>query len=97
MTGLVTDGFDAWRECREEYDLALYAAYVRAEAVTNGRLLNDRGLARGIDALSLFMGPWARARAYASEELLEHWETDPRVCFAEFERQWAASREDQPP
>lgn len=42
---LVADGFDAWRECRAEY------------------------------------------------ELLEHWQSHPRTCYADFERQWAATRE----
>lgn len=90
---LISDGFAAWRQRREEYDLALYAQYVRAEAATNACLLNERGRARKIDPLSLFMGPAVRANAYASEELIEHWRTDPRITFAQFERQWSAARE----
>lgn len=84
----------AWRECRADYELALYAAYVRAEAATNGALLNDRGRARDIDPLSLFMGPEIRAHAYASEELMDHWAIWPRVTFASFERTWHESPED---
>ena len=91
---LVADGFASWRECRAEYDLVLYADYVRAEVSCNAALLNARGRARGIDPMSLFMGPWTRARAYASEELLEHWESHPRTCYADFERQWRASRDE---
>lgn len=92
---LIADGFAAWRQCREDYDLSLYAQYVRAEAATNTCLLNARGKARGIDPLSLFMGPAVRAHAYASEELIEHWMSDPRVTFAEFERQWQRAREEE--
>jgi hypothetical protein len=84
---------DQWRECREDYELCLYAQYLRAEAVTNGALLNERGQARGIDALSLFMGPARRAHAYASPELIEHWEKNPRVTFAQFEHEWMTTRE----
>lgn len=80
----IADGFASWRECREEYELTLYAQYVRAEAATNACLLNERGRARGIDPV--------RAHAYASEELIEHWATDPRITFAAFERQWQHSR-----
>jgi hypothetical protein len=86
---------DEWRECREDYEMSLYAQYVRAEAVTNGCLLNDRGKRCDIDALSLFMGNETRARAYASAELLEHWESTPRVTFADFEHHWMANRADE--
>lgn len=88
---LVSEGFAAWRACREDYELALYAQYVRAEAATNGAMLNELGRRRGVDPLSLFMGPERRALAYASEELVEHWARDPRVTFADFERQWVPS------
>ena len=93
MSGLVREGFAAWRECRAEYDEHLWAAYTRAEIATRGALLNARGRAKGIDPVSLFMGPWVRARAYASEELLEHWEQHPRVPFGVFERQWMSDPE----
>lgn len=90
---LVGGGFAAWRECRADYDELLYSAYVRAEDATRGAMLNARGRAKGIDPFSLFMGTAARAYAYASEELIEHWAEHPRVTFAEFERQWADGRE----
>jgi hypothetical protein len=90
---LIAEAFADWRECREEYDLYLYSAYERAEEVTRGALLNARGRAAGIDPMSLFMGTRARAYAYASEELIEHWAAFPRVTYAAFERQWASNRE----
>lgn len=90
--------FDAalasWRECRVEYDLMLWGQYEAAEEATRGALLNDRGRRAGIDPFTLFLGPEQRAAAYASEELIEHWETRPRVTFARFERQWMQARQE---
>lgn len=91
MSALIAQAFADWRECRTDYDLALYAAYEVAAAATNDRLVNARGRAAGIDPMSLFMGNDRRARAYASPELLEHWEAHPRLTFAAFEAQWMAS------
>jgi hypothetical protein len=93
MSTLIREGFAAWRECRDAYDEVLYSQYERAAAATNDRLVNADGRRRGIDPISLFMGPASRARRWASEELIEHWETNARVTFADFERQWSAHRE----
>jgi len=41
-----------------------------AEAGTNGYMLNRRGREAGISERSLFTGPEARAKKYASEDLL---------------------------
>jgi hypothetical protein len=90
---IINEAFSAWRECRAEYDGTLYAMYEAAEAATNGAMLNARGREKRIDPLSLFMGTQARALAYASEELVEHWETHPRVTFAKFEQRWQRERE----
>lgn len=84
-----------WRECREAFEIAREAAYEIAERETNGALLNDRGRAAGIDPYSLFIGPDVRARAYASEELLEHWERRRRVTFAAFEAAWPYPDDDE--
>ncbi|QDZ14771.1 hypothetical protein [Humibacter ginsenosidimutans] len=78
---------DQWAEIRADYDLVLQAAYERAEEVTRGKLLNRRGRRAGIDAYSLFLGPAVRAYAYASDELIEHWRTHPRITFEAFEQQ----------
>jgi hypothetical protein len=58
--------------------------YVEAEAVTKGNMLNRRGREAGIDERSLFRGPERRARAYASEELLNYWEDHARPTEAYF-------------
>lgn len=90
---IISEAFSAWRECRAEYDDTLYAQYMAAEEATNGAMLNARGREKGIDPFTLFMGNETRARAYASEELIEHWETHPRITFAKFERKWQQQRE----
>lgn len=90
---IISEAFSAWRECRAEYDDTLYSQYEAAEAATNGAMLNARGREKGIDPFTLFMGTEARALAYASEELVEYWQSHPRITFAKFERQWQARRE----
>lgn len=92
---IVSDAFSAWRECRAEYDETLYQQYMAAEEATNGAMLNARGREKGIDPFTLFMGNQTRALAYASEELVEHWETHPRITYAMFEQQWQRAREAQ--
>ena len=65
-----------------ERDSIREAFYVNAEAATNGYMLNRAGEHAGIDPRTLFTGPEARARRYASEELLEYWRTHPRPTSA---------------
>lgn len=90
---IVSDAFNAWRECRAAYDDTLYQQYMAAEEATKGAMLNARGREKGIDPFTLFMGNQTRALAYASEELVEHWETHPRITYAKFEQQWQRDRE----
>lgn len=93
MSKLFDDAIAAWRDCRAEFEDYRLAEYARAAEACRGRLLNRRGRDAGIDSLSLFMGNEIRARAYASEELLEHWRSHPRPVFEHFERQWSQLRE----
>lgn len=92
---IIGSAFMDWREVRADYEDVREAAYMRAEEATNGALLNARGRAAGIDPASLFMGPARRAYAYASPELVEHWEQHPRVTYAEFERRQVRERESE--
>lgn len=85
---LVAAALDRRDEARNEFELLRMGAFDRASDELSGHLLNALGKARGIDAYSLFIGPKLRAYAYASEELVRHWETYPRPVFEEFERQW---------
>ncbi len=72
---------------RSERRAVIENEYVRAEAATNGYMLNRRGREAGVEPRTLFTGPENRARKYASEELLEYWEHHPRPTQAMFEGQ----------
>jgi hypothetical protein len=77
-------------ETRDKTVKRLYAevtalSYLRAEAHTRGNVLSAAGIAAGIDPISLFSGPRARARKYASEELKRYWQdVEPRQTYTEF-------------
>ena len=86
---LVSRALDGRNAVRAEFEDMRLAAYERAAEACRGTMLNARGKAAGIDSLSLFMGSAARAYAYASEELVEHWQTYPRPVFEEYEREQA--------
>ncbi|MBU4213561.1 MAG: hypothetical protein KJ792_02770 [Actinobacteria bacterium] len=86
---IFAEAASAWRECRDAYDLFLEDQHSQAERACRGNLLNRRGRTAGIRAETLFLGPWSRARAYASDELLEWWATHPRQTFSQFERSWS--------
>lgn len=93
---LVSRALDRRDEIRAEFELLREAAFRRAQDELGGaRLLNERGLAAGVDPYSLFIGPELRAYAYASEELVNHWQRYPRPVFERFEQQMAdVPRED---
>lgn len=76
------------KQCRDDYQDALYTEYTRADEACRGRLLNREGERRGIDSESLFYGNQTRADKYASEELKDYWRAHPRTTFEEFEEQW---------
>jgi len=65
-----------------EYRDEVYRQWLRAEAETNGFMLNKEGRARGIDERSLFTGPESRVVKYATPELIEFFESNPRPTRA---------------
>ncbi|WP_143253878.1 hypothetical protein [Amycolatopsis keratiniphila] len=85
----------AEQTCREEYDVHTYTSYLDAETECRGQLLNREGLARGIDPLSLFSGPAARARKYSSEELRAWWARNGRITYTEWRYQWLGRDSDR--
>lgn len=90
MSAIMRAAFERWQEMRDEFELVRHAQYERAVAELRGELLNRRGIDHHVDPYSLFMGPTARAEAYASEELIEWWR-DPRHgrwTLSAFEEQW---------
>lgn len=65
-----------------EYRDEVYRQWLKAEAETNGFMLNKAGLAAGVNERTLFTGPEARVRKYASPELIEFFESNPRPTRA---------------
>lgn len=61
------------------------AVYLAAEDATRGHMVNKAGQAAGVTGRELLTGPEARARAYASRELLDFWQTNGRLTAADFE------------
>ena len=76
-----------WTARRMDRAEAVEREWRQAEAATKGVMLNRRGKEAGVNERSLFTGLEARARAYASEELLTYWETNPRPTAAYFQGQ----------
>lgn len=87
MSLFVREGFDRRAAIREEYEDLFWAQYEAAELATNGRMLNRRGVAAGIDPVQLFRANIAFRSAYASEELHDYWAARPHLSFASYERQ----------
>lgn len=78
-------------EVRRAYRDFVTLQMLKAESDLRGHLLSPGGRSRGIDPLSLFSGPAARARRWASEDLRRWWADNPRVTFGEFTQHLAGS------
>jgi hypothetical protein len=94
--GFEGDGFDAL--ARQSYRDHVTRSYLQAEDATRGVLLsreaeqrNARDGAEGrppsVDPEALFSGPMSRAQRWASDELLDWWETNGRMTFDEWKAQ----------
>lgn len=79
---------------RRYHDEWLDLSYLQAEKATNGHMLSPEGKARGVDPRSLFTGPTATARKYASEELQRWWADNPRLNRTQFRAQLLARPSD---
>ena len=75
---------------RAEWELYQHAQYLAADAVCRGNLLSKAGLKAGVSEQSLWTGRATTARKYASEELNEFWDANPRLTVTEYARQRAA-------
>jgi hypothetical protein len=72
---------------RQSYRDHVEDAWLAAEEACRGHLVNRTGRTAHVDSLSLFTGPLARAQKYASDELIEWWETNGRTTFDEWREQ----------
>lgn len=74
---------------RRMYAEHVYLAYQAAEDATRGNVLSAAGRAKGIEPASLWSGPAARARKYASDELKAWWEAHGgRQTWAQYRAQY---------
>jgi len=66
-----------WAALRTERRSVVESEFINAEAATNGYMLNRLGVEAGVDPRTSFTGREARARKYASEDLLDCWQDHP--------------------
>jgi hypothetical protein len=81
-----------WAQVKNEWLLIAEAQHNAAEAATNGYMLSAAGREAGISTFDLWTGSDAQAAKFASEELLEHWESNPRLTVSAFQAQQRADR-----
>ena len=73
---------------RESYRDEVSRLWVIAEGATRGHYLKPAYRGKGIELADLYTMPLRRARAYASEELLRHWQaTGGRLTFKDWRDQ----------
>ena len=72
---------------RAEFELFKHAAWLQAEAATNGYWLSRKGRNVGIDPARLWDMPWERVEELASDELLDFWRQNGRWTWAEYRDQ----------
>ena len=78
----------------EPWQAQAYAQYLAADEACRGHLLSRRGQAKGVDPWpALWTGPQATADAWASYELQEFWQANPRITVTEYQRQERRSME----
>lgn len=69
---------------RRLYSEWVHLQYLAAETATRGHLLTSAAQARGVDPVTLFSGPAANARKWASEDLKRWWADHGRLTYVEF-------------
>jgi hypothetical protein len=85
-----------WAAVNDQWMSWAEAQFAAAEAECRGYLLNKAGQAEGMTPWTLWTGPAARATRYASEELLEFWDTHPRLTVSEYRNELRRANHDQP-
>ena len=92
MSAIFAEAAQTWSEMSMDFMAYVDDAYSKALEATNGVMVNAEGRAKHIDSYMLFRSNRVYARKYASDELLEHWETYPRLTMAEYEVRWLEGR-----
>lgn len=81
-----------WHTMRSDFLGHVDAEYDKALEACSGVLVNKAGRAEHVDGYSLFTGSERKAKRFASEELLEYWETHPRLSLEDYELQWLSGQ-----
>lgn len=81
------------REMRREFDDWLDNEWIRAEESTNGNMLSRSARASGVAVTDLWKVNATTARAWASEELLDYWNQNGRMTFADWEASYSSRGE----
>lgn len=76
-----------WMAVTTEWLNWAHAQFLAAEAACRGNLLSKAGEKAGLDPWELWKGPASRAYKYASEELQEFWDANPRLTVTEYRAQ----------
>ena len=90
MSAIFAEAAAQWSEMSMDFMAYVDDAYNKALEATAGVLVNSEGKAKKIDGYILWRSRKDFAYKYASEELLEYWEVNPRLTMKEFEAQWMA-------
>ena len=92
MSAIFAEAAAQWGQMSMDFMAYVDDAYNKALEATAGVLVNNEGRAKHIDGYILFRSNRAFSNKYASEELLEHWRSYPRLTMAEYEQQWLEGR-----
>lgn len=84
-----------WAAVNTEWMSWAHAQFIAAEGACRGYLLNKAGQAEGMDPWLLWTGPISRVTRYASEELLEFWESNRRLTVSEYRAELRRANREQ--
>lgn len=88
---LVALALELQADCAAEYEEYIYSYEESAEEACRGKLMNARGIEKGIRTVELLSGVGHPAirKAYGSEELLEYVAEYPLMSLKDYEEEFA--------
>ena len=81
------------REMRKAYDDYLESEWLRAEAGTNGYMLTDAAKAQGVTVRRLWKVNVTTAQKWATREMLDYWNANGRLTYADFKAGYSGGAE----
>jgi hypothetical protein len=94
LSAIFAEAAAQWGQMSMDFMSYVDDAYNKALEATAGVLVNAEGRAKKIDGYILFRSNRAFSQKYASEELLEHWNSYPRLTMSEYELRWMSGNLD---